>query len=209
MFTDYWENGLRTATLSSDLTGDIESAVSQTIERARAFLSTADESHPRLESLIQSLRISARRISKMEGPVNELRLIFGLTSRFCFESQGYINYHAKYLPRLASNSLPEVDTDVIGVWTKDEAVCVRYQRMGIPVWLLRHGSAVPHSLEHFIKYAEPRIYQDRPRCPENCFRDDGYVEGFRPLFCERQSDTSALMKEIDSWAKEKLGEGHQ
>ena len=72
MFTDFWENGLRTATLSSNLARDLESTVSQMIERARAFLSTTDESHQQLESLIQSLRISANKISNSEEPVNDL-----------------------------------------------------------------------------------------------------------------------------------------
>lgn len=209
IFTGSREGGLRIATISDDLGCSLKTAVSQMAERARTFLSTNNQSHPRLENLMQSLGIAANRLLTSQAPVPELRVAFGITSRFCFESQGYINYHSKYLPRLESTDIPTVDTNVVGVWARDAAVCANYHRMGVPVWFVRDASLVSNTSAHRDKIMKPREYPDRPRYPEDCFRDDRIVTGHAPLFHERPADTGALVKEIDSWVGKKLEEGHQ
>lgn len=210
VFTNFWENGLRVATLSDDLVRDLESAVSNMADQERSFLSTHSQSHPRLKILMQSLRIAAKKLATSQEPVPELRMTFGIASRFCFESQGYIDYYSKYLPRLTSIDVPTVDANVVGVWTKDSTVCAKYLRMGIPVWFVRNAELVPNAYACFEeKMVKPREYFDRPRCPEECFRDDRSVLRSSPVFQERQIDTRVLMNEIDSLARKKVGEEHQ
>jgi len=208
-FTDFWEGGLRVATISNDQVRNIKTAVSQMTERTAPFLSTNSQSHPRLESLMQYLRIAANKLSTSQAPLPELRILFGITSRFCFEIQGYIDYHTKYLPRLATTDIPVVDTDVVGVWTRDPVVCASHQRMGIPVWFVRGASIIHKSSALRDKVTEARVYQDRIRYPEDCFRDDQTVLGHEPLFHGRPVDTGALVREIDSWVGKKLEEEHQ
>ena len=183
---------------------DLRSAVSQTIKQAESFLSTTEELHPRLKILTRSLETSAKKLLSSEAPLRKLRLIFGLASRFCLESLGYIDYYAT-----RSTSHPTVDTRVVGVWTTDEAVGTHYMKRGVPVWLLRHSSLVPHSPDHNTKYVQPRGYCHRARLPEDCFRDDGPAAGHPVLFQERQNDTGALLGEIDSWVERKLEEWQQ
>jgi hypothetical protein len=195
---------LRIATLSTGVRHDLETAVSSMANQTRIFLSTSSQPHPRLESLVESLGVSADKLSRCEGPLHELRLHFGLASRFYLEAHGYINYWTTYLPRLASAGRPTVDKNLIGVLTKDEGVCTDYLRMGVPVWLLRHGSALPRISDHEDKSSQPRIYQDRVLCPKNAFSDIGIVQTCLPLLYTRPINTAALLEKIDAWAEKKL-----
>lgn len=206
-FTDFWLDGLRVATPSDNLTRDLKSAISHMDKRAASFLSTTDEPHPRLKSLIHSLKVSGNKLMGSEAPLRELRIIFGLTSRFYLESQGYIDYHIKYLPRLTSTGHPTVDTGVIGVWTMDEATATRYLKMGIPVWLLRYSSLVPHSPDHIGRHVNPKTYSERIQHTGGRFWDTTRAAGCPDVFPERQIDTSVLTKELDSWVAKGLMEG--
>ena len=205
-FTDFFEDGLRVAKITNNLARNLDSAVSQTVKQAEYFLSTTEELHPRLKRLIQSLKSSARKLVASEAPLPELRLIFGIASRFCLESIGYVDYHSRFLPSLASMGHPTVNHLVVGVWTTEEAIGTHYLKMGIPVWILRHSSHVPHSPDQNVKYQQPRGYCSRPRLPEDCFRDDGHATGHPVLFHERQDKPGVLLKAIDSWIEKKLEE---
>lgn len=180
----------------------LKAAVLKMAKRSTDFIIATNRSHPLLKNLIQSLQIGVDNLIKSREPLRDLRIGFGLTSRFCHEAQGYIDYYDKYLPRLDSPGCSKVDEGLVGVWTKDEEVCATYFRMGVPVWLLRHGSLVSHKSNK--EYVEPRTYRQRPRCPDNCFRDDGYVDTCPPLFKERQNDVGKLLKEMDGWARTRL-----
>ena len=95
------------------------------------------------------------KLSKTDGPLPKLRLEFGLAARFCLESEGYLNYHIKYLPRVTVANCPMVDDNVVGVWTTEEDICAEYLAMGVPVWLIRLGSLAPAFEDYMHKRAMP------------------------------------------------------
>jgi len=191
-------------TISTVVIRALEAAVSRTANRASAFLSTADGRHPRLASLINSLGLAMEKLSKSFGPLPKLRQDFGLAARFCLESEGYIDYHTKYLPRLTTFDHPAIDNNVVGVRTMDEAVCADYLAMGIPVWLIRLGPLIPPFEDYMHKRVMPRNYQSRARLPSDCFRDDGYAEDIVPVFAQYQYDTGVLLGGLDTWARTRL-----
>ena len=201
--TELLEDNLRTGRIRGDLILELELAISRMTNRARTFISTDGKHHPRLDSLTKSLRLAVDRISTSVAPLRELRMGFGLAARFYLECEGYFDYYTKYLPRLTVTDRPTVDNNVIGVLTTDEGVCTEYLRMGVPVWLIRCSPPFPRIPDQDNRHAQRRIYQQRPRLPGDCFRDDGYVRG-PSVFPEPQSDTKVLMRAIDSWARERL-----
>lgn len=204
--TNSFEDGLHVGVLSDDLIGNLNSAVSKMTERATAFLSAVDQPHPRLQWLVTSLTATAKKLSACLAPVPELRIAFGLVSRFFFECHGYIEYHTNYLPRLASTDVPAVEANAIGVWVRSAAAATHYRRMGIPVWLVFDARLVRFPLEKVVKAV---VYQKRIRCPGDSYRDDGYISGQVPLFLKREGNPSVLLKAIDSWASKKLEEDCQ
>ena len=58
---------------------------------------------------MQSVEIAANRLTASLVPLPELRIAFGLLSRFYLEAYGYVQYHTHYLPRVASTTRPTVD----------------------------------------------------------------------------------------------------
>jgi hypothetical protein len=209
VFTDQWEDGLRFAKLSSDVSQDLGLAVSEMTSRAKKFISGSEEHHPRLEMLVESLTSAAKKTSNSQEPLPDLRILFGITARFYLEAHGYLSYHVEYIPRLLKRTRPAVDTNVIGVWATHEEVCADYHQMGIPVWWLRHATEVSYESNRFVKYTKARIYQHRPRCPEDGFRDDGIAKEDVVLFQQGFIDTSVLIKEINSWARKQTEENRR
>ena len=201
-FTDGLEDGLRVGTLSEDFTRDLKQQVNDFLKDVREFSSAHEKSHPRIDELSRSLRIAITKISTLEDTLPRLRLMLGLASRFYFEAQGYLAYHAA----LKTAGEATTNPDLIGVWVEDVHICAEYRRMGVPVWFLRKHSQISATVDKFLKFSEPRSYGLRPLWPPDCFRDDGYVRD-HPALLEGQTDTGTLIKTIDSWARSKLEAG--
>lgn len=169
---------------------------------AKGFLSNTDEKHPRLQGLIRVLSLAVDRLVCESNILSELRVIFGLTGRLCFETKGYIDYYTKFqlMPRTAR--VPPVNENVVGVLVKDETICADYVRMGIPVWYIRDGSLIPNlPRSHFIR---PRAYRNRPLLEEGCFRDDAYFRRLSPLLPSRPDNTFDLLVAIYGWVDHRL-----
>jgi hypothetical protein len=114
-------------------------------------------------------------VAALQDTPPQLRLAFGLASRFYFEGIGYIRYHQEHRPTLKLQAKKVVNPSLVGVWVRDEQACEEYHRMGIPVWYLREVAQAAESKDRFIKSTEPRLYQSHPLWPLDCFRDDGIV----------------------------------
>ena len=133
----------------------------------------------------------------------QLCLMFGLTSQFYLEAHRYTHYYVKYQPMLDSQVKPMVNSNLIGVWSKDKHTCMEYHHMGVPVWFLCKPTQVSMTANKFLKSSEPHICQSRPLWLPGCFRDDGSVQEELAILQE-QTDTGNLLKVIDSWVKLKL-----
>lgn len=195
--TDEWEDNLRVAVISRELVLKLDSGLDLLLKDVERF---PPGSHPRLEYLIEQLRIAVSSLSTLKQTLLQLRLMFGIASRLYLEARGYVDYHLKYRPLLESDGEPTVNDHLVGVWVSDEATCKKYHRMGVPVWSLRSCLV---GTEKFVKYCEPRIYRSRPMWPQDRFRDDGIVREEVAIVNE-QTDTRSLLRAVDSWARSKL-----
>ena len=202
-FTDDFEDRLRVGTLSEDFAHKLKVYVDSFLKDVQEFFSTVDDPHPRLKHLVQRLKTVVAKVLELRATLPQLRLMFGLASRFYLEAHGYTHYYVKYRPMLDSQVKPTVNSNLVGVWSKDERTCMEYHRMGVPVWFLRKPTQVSTTADKFLKSSEPRIYQSRPLWPPGCFRDDGSVREESAILQE-QTDTGNLLKVIDSWVKLKL-----
>ena len=208
MFMDDFEDRLRVGTLSEDFTCKLKVYIDRFLKDVQEFFSTVDEPHPRLKHLVQCLKTVIAKVLELRATLPQLRLMFGLASRFYLEAHGYTHYYVRYRPMLDSQVKPAVNSNLVGVWSKDECICMEYHRMGIPVWFLRKLTQVSTTTNKFLKSSEPRIYQSHPLWPPGCFRDDGSVRE-EAVVLEEQTDTGNLLKVIDSWVKLKLEDGFQ
>jgi hypothetical protein len=204
--TDDWIENLRVGKLSEGLVQELRQVVERFLEDVRGFLSSTDGPHPRLEYLAKRLEIAAENVAALQDTPPQLRLAFGLASRFYFEGIGYIRYHQEHRPTLKLQAKKVVNPSLVGVWVGDEQACEEYHRMGIPVWYLREVAQAAESKDRFIKSTEPRLYQSRPLWPSDCFRDDGIVRS-EPEILKEQTDTSNFLKAVDSWVESKLSAG--
>ena len=205
-FTDEWDDNHRVGTVSEDLMRKLDSHIEHFLKDTQNFFSATKKPHFRLKYLTRSLETAIDRISKLKDTLPQLRIMFGLVSRFYLEAQGYIYYHQKYRPMLESQTEPTINPNLVGVLVEDERVCGEYHRMGIPVWYIRKREDISVVKDKFVKYSEPRIYQSRPLWPLDCFRDDGVVRG-EPVILQEQTETSNFLKVVDSWVKPRLEAG--
>ena len=205
-FTDDWIEKLRVGKLSEDLVQELRLVVERFLEDVRGLLSSTGGPHPRLAYLANCLETAAENVVTLQDTLPELRLAFGLASRFYFEGIGYIRYHQEHRPTLKLQGKKAVNLNLVGVWVRDERVCEEYHRMGIPVWYLREHARAAESRDRFIKSTEPRLYQSRPLWPSDCFRDDGIVRS-EPEIVKEQTDTGNFLTAVDSWVESKLSAG--
>ena len=201
-FADDLDDGLRVCTLSEDFIRGLRRQVEHFIKDVQEFLSNQEKPHLRLEGLSQFLEITLAKMSRLRDTLPQLRLTFGLASRFYLEARGYLKYHAV----LKATGKTTVDPNLVGVWVEDAHVCAEYHRMGVPVWYIREPYQLPTTADKFVRSCEPRSYALRPLWPPGCFRDDGYVNNCTALL-EDQTKIGNRLKVIDAWAESRVKVG--
>jgi len=201
-FSDDLDDGLRVGTLSEHFTRGLKRQVEHFTKDVQEFLSRQANPHPRLERLSRSLETTISKISRLQDTLPQLRLTFGLASRFYLEAQGYLKYHTI----LKATGKTTVDLNLVGVWVEDAHVCAEYHRMGVPVWYIRKPYQPPETSDKFVKFCEPRSYALRPLWPPGCFRDDGYANNY-PTLLEDQTNIGNRLRVFDAWAESRMNIG--
>lgn len=104
-------------------------------QSAKALISTTNQPHPQLETLVQLLTAAVTKTATSQDILPMHCINFGLTLRLYLEACGYIDYHTKFLPNLTSSDHPVVDQNIVGLWARDNEACTNYSR-----WGFRFGS---------------------------------------------------------------------
>ena len=93
--------------------------------------------HKRLDVIASQIGLACSSITRLEGVFLEVRLRFALLCRLFVELEAYCRYHELCGSHEFSMVAQPVDEALVGTITTEEAVCYRFHRMGIPVWLVR------------------------------------------------------------------------
>ena len=143
-------------------------------------------------------------LAERRDTLHELRIIFGIAARTCFEIHGYLDYYTIYQPRISSTDVYPVNKNLVGVLVKDEDAFDMYLKMGVPVWYIRDASSAPDSSVCGPRSVKPTFHHDL-HCHPGCLRDDGYFRDYGPILAECPIDTDELLDVFDTWMAMMLG----